>query len=134
MKSERPHKKLLVWQEAMQLSKQCYALTNKLPGNERFGLSAQLRRASVSIALNIPEGAARKSQKEYVHFLYVSSGSLSEVDTINELMKELKYISTEDYEGLKLAIDKVSALLAGLIKSKATNTVDSSQSLNPLIP
>lgn len=132
--SERPHKKLLVWQEAMQLAKQCYSISGKLPEHEKFGMSSQLRRASVSVALNIAEGAARRTGKEYVYFLYISSGSLSEVETINELMQELDYISIEDYDMLKLTIDKVSALLAGLIKSKSANKIVNSQSPNSLIP
>lgn len=134
MRSERPHKKLLVWQEAMQLAKQCYSVSNKLPDHEKFGIISQLRRASVSVALNIAEGAARRTEKEYIYLLYISSGSLSEVDAINELMKELDYISIEDHDGLRLTIDKVSALLAGLIKSKTVNGATKPQSLDPLIP
>ncbi|MES2689462.1 MAG: four helix bundle protein [Bacteroidota bacterium] len=124
MQSERPHKKLIVWQEGIELARLCYEISILLPSDEKFGLGSQLKRASISVPANIAEGAARKTQKEFLYFLYVSSGSLSEVDTLNELMKTLNFINDESYSLLKNKVDKVSALLNGLISSKSRNNYD----------
>ncbi|MCI0751787.1 MAG: four helix bundle protein, partial [Flammeovirgaceae bacterium] len=77
---EKPHKKLEVWKQGIELTKLVYALTGKLPSDEKFGLASQLKRASVSIPVNITEGAARNTKKEFIHFLYIARGSSSEVE------------------------------------------------------
>ncbi len=77
----RPHKKLDLWNKAIDFVVKIYTLTEQFPKDERFGLISQLRRASVSIAANIAEGAARTTPKEFMQFLSHSQGSASEVDT-----------------------------------------------------
>jgi four helix bundle protein len=77
----RPHHNLDVWKKAVEFSVQIYKATEGFPRDERFGLTSQLRRAAVSIAANIAEGAGRKSKKEFANFLSISQGSASEVET-----------------------------------------------------
>jgi four helix bundle protein len=78
---QRPHERLDVWRDAMELAVVLYRYTESLPESERFGLVAQLRRAAVSVPSNIAEGAARRSTREYLRFLSMARGSLSEIDT-----------------------------------------------------
>lgn len=118
MKSMRPHKSLLVWQESIQLVILVYETMKQLPTDEKFGLISQMKRASVSVPANISEGAARKSNKEYVHFLHIASGSLSELDTLCEICFKLKYIEEQQYKILEEQMNKVSALLIGLIQKR----------------
>jgi four helix bundle protein len=117
----RPHQKLIVWQEAIQLIKKIYSTTMKFPENEKFGLTSQLRRAAVSVACNIAEGAARSSKKEFIYFTHISSGSLSEVDTLLIVSKELNLIDETEFRLLVESNNKTTALLNGLIKRLKTN-------------
>ena len=77
----RPHRKLDVWQKAMELVRAIYQTTSTFPKNEEYGLSSQMRRASVSVPSNLAEGAARKGKNEFKQFLNIAQGSLSELDT-----------------------------------------------------
>lgn len=79
------HKDLKVWQESMALVENIYQITKSFPSNEQFGLVAQMRRCAISIPSNIAEGAGRKGSKEFVRFLYISMGSLSELETQFEI-------------------------------------------------
>jgi four helix bundle protein len=78
---KRAHKDLEVWKEGMQLTASIYAVTEKFPKSEIYGLTSQVRRAAVSVPSNIAEGAARFSVKEFMQFLNIVGGSLSELDT-----------------------------------------------------
>ena len=113
----RSHKNLLVWKESIDLIKFVYQITATFPENEKYGIVSQMKRAVISITLNIAEGAARKTKKDFNHFLNISEGSLSEIDAIAEISLELSLISKETYEQIIAKINKVSALLRGLIKS-----------------
>ncbi len=115
--AERPHKKLIVWQEGVTFVKLIYKITSAFPKEEQFGLTSQLRRASVSVPVNIAEGAARNSKKEMRQFLYVADGSLSEVDTLLVIAIDLKYITENDAKICIEKMDKLNALLKGLIRS-----------------
>lgn len=88
----KPHKKLNAWQYGMDIAVSVYKITEKFPSEEKFGLISQMRRCGVSIPSNVAEGTARKSKKEFVNFLYISLGSLSELDTQLELAKQLGFI------------------------------------------
>ncbi len=77
----KSHNDLKVYQESMDLVIQVYKITNSFPESEKFGLTSQIRRASVSIPSNIAEGAARESKKEFKRFLYISLGSAAELET-----------------------------------------------------
>jgi four helix bundle protein len=113
---QRPHKNLEVWKESIKLTKMIYKLCAKLPTDEKYGLISQFKRASVSIALNIAEGAARQTDKEFYQFLTFSSGSLSEIDTLIEVSFELELIESCTKDDMFNQINKVSALLYGLKK------------------
>ena len=108
----KTHKDLDVWKEAMSLAKGIYKLTADFPKEETYGLVSQIRRAAVSIPSNIAEGAARNSNKEFIQFLYVSLGSLAELETQLLLSKELGFLKTEEMNG---SIERIRRMLLGLI-------------------
>jgi four helix bundle protein len=114
---EKPHKRLEAWRKAIGLTITIYRLTEKLPEAEKFGLVSQMRRAAVSVASNIAEGAARKTKKEFVQFLFNAQGSLSELDTQILICKELGYFSQEDCNTVVDNMETESKLISGLIKS-----------------
>jgi len=109
----RTHKDLEVWKRAMALARGIYELTKGFPKEEVYGLVAQMRRAAVSVPSNIAEGAARNSNKEIIQYLYVSLGSLAELDTQVVLARDLGYKHDEDIAG---GIEEVRRLVLGLIK------------------
>lgn len=113
----KPHQRLDAWNRSFTFVKTIYSITNNFPLNERYGLTSQLRRASVSIPSNIAEGAGRKSKKEFIRFLSISLGSLSELDTQILLCKELGYISPEQCDLLIKELDFIGKLIYGLMKS-----------------
>ena len=92
-----------------------YSITKTFPQSEQYGLVSQLRRAAVSVPANIAEGAARNGNKEFVHFLGIASGSLSELDTLIDLARQLGYV--ENTEELNAKVDDVSGLVMGLASS-----------------
>ena len=116
---------LLVWQKAMDLAVMIYELTRKLPREERFSLADQMRRASVSIPSNIAEGQQRKTTKEFIQFLFVSKGSLAEIETQLILCMKLSYLNQEQIEpALQLCGDigrMINALISRLQKLSTSN-------------
>ncbi len=115
--SGRPHRKLEVWQRSMGLVKTIYELTGEFPKEEIYGLSSQMQRSAVSIPSNIAEGAARKSKVEFLQFLSIAQGSLSELDTQLEVAYMLGYIDEEKRKGTLAEITSIFKLLSGLIRS-----------------
>lgn len=99
----------------MELVVAVYSATSRFPQNEQYGLTSQLRRAAVSVPANIAEGAARNGSKEFLHFLGIASGSLSELDTLIELANQLGYL--ENTEEISRKIDDVAGLVMGLASS-----------------
>ena len=75
------HKEMDVWNKAVDLVENIYSITANFPQNEVYGLTAQIRRAAVSVPSNIAEGCGRRSDKELMNFLYIASGSLAELET-----------------------------------------------------
>ena len=118
---KRPHERLEVWQEAMTLVEAIYACSAHFPDSERFGLTSQIRRASVSVPSNIAEGAARRSTPEYQRFLSIARGSLSELDTQLQLAIRLKYVNTEP--AIDVLVDSVFAKLTALMNAIAKRGV-----------
>ena len=90
------HKDLDVWKMGIDIVEKVYRITEKYPKDEQFGLTSQLRRAVVSIPSNIAEGAARSSKREYLQYLYISLGSLAEVETQLIIANRLKYLNDDD--------------------------------------
>jgi len=86
------HRDLLAWRESMSLAEIVYRATEGFPKAESFGLVNQIRRCAISIPSNIAEGAARNSTREFVQFLGISCGSLSELETQIELATRLGYL------------------------------------------
>lgn len=113
----RPHRKLEVWKMAMDFVKEIYYETMKFPSTETYGLSAQMRRSSVSIPSNIAEGAARKGNKEFKQFLNIAQGSISELDTQIELALMLEYVDKDTYFKLIDRANVISKMLYGLSRS-----------------
>lgn len=110
--------KLEVWKESISLTKDIYSLTNDFPSNEQFGLTSQLRRATVSIASNLAEGTSRKSNKDKAHFTTISFSSTMEV--LNQLIisRQLNYISEKNYTLVRQKIEKITNMLNALRNSQ----------------
>ena len=89
-------KDLKFWQKSIALSVLVYKITSIFPNEEKFGLVSQLRRASVSIASNIAEGASRNSDKEFLYFLSISNGSAFEIETQLIIANRLNYLNESD--------------------------------------
>lgn len=116
-KTEKGYHKLLVWQKARRLVILIYKYTEDFPKQEEFGLKSQLRRAAVSVVLNIVEGNRRSSRKEFLHFLNMAVSSLTEIEAGWELCLDLKFISIEKYEETDDKITELSYLISRLIKN-----------------
>jgi four helix bundle protein len=112
----KPHKKLDVWAAAVDLAHLIYKTTDRFPVREQFGLTSQARRAAVSIPSNIAEGAARHTKREFVQFLHIAKGSLSELDTQLELARRLEYLGQMEWEMLDAQLERVDKMLSGLIR------------------
>jgi four helix bundle protein len=110
-------KDLVVWQKSIELTKKIYSATEIFPEKEKFGLTNQLRRAAVSIASNIAEGAGRDSQNEFAHFLAIAKGSSYEVETQVIIANELGYITDEEQTEISNSINEIQKMIAGLKKS-----------------
>ena len=111
------HKDLRVWQQSIEMVTSIYLLTRSFPKEELFGLVSQLRRAAVSVPSNIAEGYARSTDKEKLHFLRISSGSMSEIETQLMLCLNLEYIEMDKYEELSETVTSVWKQLNSLISS-----------------
>jgi four helix bundle protein len=121
MNNVKTHKDLVVWQKSVVFVTDIYKFTKSLPDDEKFGIISQLRRASVSIPTNIAEGAARHSRKEYIQFLFVSLGSVSEIDTLLIITANLKYSDFDELIKLQSQADEIKKMLTSLIKSLNNN-------------
>jgi four helix bundle protein len=113
----KPHKDLKVWQRGMDMVMAVYRLTAQFPSEEKYGLSSQMRRAVVSVVSNIAEGAARQGNAEFVQFLHVSLGSVSELDTQLELARRLGFVRDEDWQRLDGDLQEIDRMLIGLRNS-----------------
>lgn len=108
---------LLAWQRADRLVLRIYGLTKTWPGEEKFCLTAQIRRAAVSIPANIAEGAAKRGAKEFRRYLNIALGSRSEVKYMLRLAADLGYMDTERSAIIAAECDEVGRLLWGLYRS-----------------
>jgi len=114
----RSHKDLIVWERSFELVITLYKVTANFPKSEQFNLTSQIRRAAVSIPSNIAEGTARSGKKEFIQFLYISLGSLSELETQILIASELDYLVSNE---ILSTIEEIRKMLLGLIK-KLKNT------------
>ena len=113
----RDHTKLRAFELADRLALLVYQHTRSFPREEQFGLTSQLRRASVSVASNIVEGCARSSTSDYVRFLEIAYGSVREVEYQLSLAHRLGYLSGGAHEELGPLAVETSKVLGGLIRS-----------------
>jgi four helix bundle protein len=113
----KSYQDLIAWQRAISLVVDAYGLTTHFPGHEIYGLTSQLRRASVSIPSNIAEGHGRASQGEFLQFLGHARGSLCEVQTQIFIAHRLGYITQEQEEAIISRTDELGRILSGLISS-----------------
>jgi four helix bundle protein len=113
---------LIIWQRAIQFAKEVYKISARFPNDERYGLTAQVRRAAGSVSSNIAEGHGRQG-REFVHFLSVARGSLAEVESQLLLAVELGFLRSEDLDApLSLAteIRRMAAALANKLAASCS--------------
>jgi four helix bundle protein len=108
---------LFAWQEGHKLALTIYSATKHFPREEVFGLTSQIRRASISVTSNIAEGFARNSKKEKAQFYYTALGSLAELKSQLLISKDVGYISNEQFDALESLASHVGKILNGLIRS-----------------
>jgi four helix bundle protein len=113
---------LKVWQRSMTLVEEIYNATSSFPRHEQFGLTSQLRRASVSIPSNIAEGKRRKRQLVYLNHLDVALGSQGEVEVQLEIAKRVGFLASHDYDRIQTIVEEVGRMLNGLIASVQPST------------
>jgi four helix bundle protein len=111
------HKNLIAWKKSLSLIKEVYKLAKKLPKEEIYVISSQIRRASISIASNIAEGASRKSLIERKRFYQISRSSLVEVDTQLEICLSLEYFTEKEIDNANIEMNNVFALLTTMINN-----------------
>ena len=111
------HKQLEVWKIGIDLVSNIYKLTADFPASELYGITNQLRRASVSVPSNISEGVARSSHLERKRFYEIARSSLVEIDTQLEIALNLQFCLDEDVQPISKMMNRLFALLSGLIKS-----------------
>ncbi len=109
------HKDLAVWQKSMALAVDIYALSKQMPKEEMFGLTSQMRRAAVSVPANTAEGAARRTTKEYLTFLYIARGSLAELETQLRLTRAIGCLPDDLVSPALAQADEVGRLLTSVI-------------------
>ena len=111
----KTHKDLDVWKNSIELVTEIYRISKDFPKDEMYGLTSQIRRAAVSVPSNIAEGAGRKHKKEFIQFLFVARGSLSELETQITISLNLEYISLSVHDELTEKITIIRKQLHGLI-------------------
>lgn len=113
----RDYKKLEVWKKSHIMVLHVYKqILPKLPPQEKYDLTSQVKRAAYSIPLNIVEGAGRRTEKDFAHFLDNALGSAHELEYACFLAKDLDYLTDSQYNDINLLTNEVKAMLIGLIK------------------
>jgi four helix bundle protein len=108
---------LIVWQRAIDLTTEIYRMTESFPRTEIYGLTSQVRRAAVSVASNIAEGAGRSSKREFRQFLVTARGSICEVQTQLIIADKLGFADKGKLSGIESAASEVARMLNGLLRS-----------------
>ena len=125
-------RELRVWEEAMRLAEEVYALTTSFPADERFGLTSQMRRAGVSVASCIAEGNGREMTRDYLRFLAMAKGSLSELHTQLLLAERIGLAGAPAVDPLQQRLTSVGLLLQALRRSLKAKLAQSSHSPFPI--
>jgi four helix bundle protein len=111
----KTHKELNVWQESIKLVTLVYEKAKLFPKDEMFSLTSQIKRSAISVPSNISEGGARESDKEYLRFLFIAQGSLSELDTQLIIANNLNFLSNSDHTQIEERLVEIRKMLSGLI-------------------
>ena len=111
------YKELVFWQKSRELVKEIYSLTALFPKSELFGLTAQMRRAAVSISSNIAEGHGRQTISDYLHFLIIARGSCYELDSQLLLSVDLEYLTMQQADHSFFLLEEIGKLLTATIQS-----------------
>ena len=112
------HQKLGIYQASKSFVLECYKLSKSLPREEKFGMISQIRRAALSVHLNVAEGCSRKSETERKRYYEIARGSVIEIDAALDIAKELDYLETVSVENLGKQMINCFKMLTGLIDSK----------------
>ncbi|HWQ86346.1 four helix bundle protein [Brevundimonas sp.] len=115
--SLQSHRDLKVWQIALDLTETIYRLSSDWPKHEQYGLVSQTRRAAVSVAANIAEGAGRRSTGEFIQFVGIARGSLAEVETLLIIARRLGYVDDAVCKALLTELFELGRMTTGLIHS-----------------
>jgi len=118
----KSHKDLDVWKRSVDLVTFIYKVTKDFPKDEIYGITNQIRRSAVSISSNISEGAGRNHPKEFVKFLHISLGSLSELETQIIISENIKYLSKDDSIKIQNELAELRKMLLGLISHLVNKT------------
>jgi four helix bundle protein len=116
------HQKLDIYGISRQFVLECYRLTKKLPAEEKFGMITQIRRAALSVHLNIAEGASRKSEGERKRYYEIARGSVIEIDAALDIAGDLEYLKAIPTDNLGKSMVNCFKMLTGMIESKMKMT------------
>lgn len=105
-------KELEIWKRSRLFCSKIYAITSKFPSDEKFGLTNQLRRASVSIPSNIAEGSSRNSNKDFARFLEIAIGSAYEIETQLLIALDLNFIKTDELDELLIELNEIIKMIS----------------------
>lgn len=114
------YKKLEIWKKSREFCSEIYMITASFPNEEKFGLTSQLRRASISIPCNIAEGSSRKSQKDFAHFLTIAIGSAYEIETQILIALDLNLIALERQESLSHKLVEIIKMISSFRTTLST--------------
>jgi four helix bundle protein len=115
-------RQLKVWEKAHRLALEVYKASAQFPTEELYGLTSQVRRASMSIPMNIAEGCGRNTDAEFARFLQIAMGSASETEHQLLLGLDLGFVVQEDYKQLQAVVEEVKRMLSGLLKTLRTKS------------
>ena len=116
----KSYRDLRVWQDAMTLAEVCYRLTGAFPREEVFGLSAQIRRAAVSIAANIAEGHGRENTQSFIQYLRIAQGSLKELETHLMLAGRVNVADNSKIDVILVQCENLGKMVRSLIRALQT--------------
>jgi four helix bundle protein len=110
------HQKLDIYEVSKAFVKECYLITKEFPGQEKFCLTQQIRRAALSVHLNISEGCSRKSEKERKRFYEMARGSVIEIDAALDISSDLDYFKKENFKAFGLTMVRCFSMLSKMIR------------------
>lgn len=113
----RSYRDLDVWRVSIELVELCYGVTESFPDTERFGLTSQMRRCSVSIPANIAEGFGRESRQDYILFLRIAQGSVKELETLAIIAQRVGLLGDDETQGVLDECDRIGRMLYALTRA-----------------